>query len=96
MSKFTLIVSVARRDVDAHCSLSSVANFTVHATLLGGAVGRQAYLGHAVEAAMASKRVGAPVKLARTREDETHNHDYRPISVPRMRTLVTRMRGLDA
>ncbi|MGM9479674.1 molybdopterin cofactor-binding domain-containing protein [Roseateles sp. NT4] len=48
---------------------------TVNVTLLGGGFGRKSKPDFAVEAALAAKEMGAPVKLTWTREDDLH-HDY--------------------
>src|SRR5258708_27959647 len=48
---------------------------TVNVTLLGGAFGRKSKPDYIAEAALLSRRVGAPVKLTWTREDEIR-HDY--------------------
>ena len=47
-------------------------------TRMGGGFGRRAYSHHLVEAAVISQRVGAPVKLMYTREDDMTNGIYRP------------------
>ncbi|MEE2886539.1 MAG: molybdopterin cofactor-binding domain-containing protein [Planctomycetota bacterium] len=51
------------------------AKVTVHVTLLGGGFGRKSKPDYVVEAALLSKRVGAPVKVTWTREDDLR-HDY--------------------
>ncbi len=48
---------------------------TVNVTLLGGGFGRKSKPDFAVEAALAAKEMGVPVKLTWTREDDLH-HDY--------------------
>ena len=50
----------------------------VNLTLLGGGFGRRLEHDYAVEAAMASKAVQAPVKVLWTREDDMRNSPYRP------------------
>ena len=52
-----------------------VEDVTVNVTLLGGAFGRKAKSDYVAEAALLSRRVGAPVKVTWTREDEIQ-HDY--------------------
>ncbi len=48
---------------------------TCHVTLLGGGFGRKSKPDFAAEAAVLSKRVGRPVKVVWTREDDLH-HDF--------------------
>ncbi len=66
------------------------ANIDVGMTRMGGGFGRRLYGSFAVEAAMISKAVGAPVKLTYTREDDMTQGTYRPDY------LVTYRAGLDA
>ena len=47
-------------------------NVTVHVTLLGGGFGRKSKPDFAAEAAILSKRLGKPVKVIWTREDDIH------------------------
>jgi isoquinoline 1-oxidoreductase beta subunit len=53
----------------------------VHVTLLGGGFGRRAFPDVAVEAALLSKAVGAPVKVQWTRGDDMQHDFYRPATV---------------
>jgi isoquinoline 1-oxidoreductase beta subunit len=50
-------------------------NVTVHVTLLGGGFGRKSKCDFALEAALLSKALGAPVKVQWTREDDVR-HDF--------------------
>jgi isoquinoline 1-oxidoreductase subunit beta len=50
-------------------------NVVCHVTLLGGAFGRKSKPDYVAEAALLSKRVGRPVKVAWSREDDIR-HDY--------------------
>ncbi len=52
----------------------------VNITLLGGGFGRRLEHDYAVEAALLSKAIGAPVKVQWTREDDMRNSTYRPAS----------------
>jgi isoquinoline 1-oxidoreductase beta subunit len=66
------------------------ANIEVGMTRMGGGFGRRLYGSFAVEAALISKAVKAPVKLTYTREDDMTQGTYRPDY------LVTYRAGLDA
>ena len=50
-------------------------NVTVNVTLLGGGFGRKSKCDYALEAALLSKELGAPVKVQWTREDDIQ-HDF--------------------
>ena len=54
------------------------AQVNVHTTLLGGGFGRRLEVDFVPAAVMASKALGAPVKLIWTREDDTTHDVYRP------------------
>ncbi len=62
----------------------------VHTTFLGGGFGRRFEMDFMVQAVLASKAAGAPVKLIWSREEDTRHDFYRPPSVARLRG------GLDA
>tara|TARA_A100001037_G_scaffold88541_1_gene80237 strand:+ start:576 stop:2777 length:2202 start_codon:yes stop_codon:yes gene_type:complete len=53
-------------------------NISVNMTRMGGGFGRRLYLHFGVEAAAISKKVGAPIKLVYTREDDMTQGTYRP------------------
>lgn len=55
-----------------------IENITVNMTRMGGGFGRRLYVHFGVEAAAISKRIGAPVKLIYTREDDMSQGTYRP------------------
>jgi len=65
-------------------------NIEVGMTRMGGGFGRRLYGSFAVEAALISKAVGAPVQLTYTREDDMTQGTYRPDYLVRYRA------GLDA
>jgi isoquinoline 1-oxidoreductase beta subunit len=55
-----------------------IENVTVNMTRMGGGFGRRLYVHYALEAAAISKKIGAPVKLIYTREDDMSQGTYRP------------------
>lgn len=59
-------------------------NVTVNVTLLGGGFGRKSKCDFALEAALLSKELGAPVKVQWTREDDVHNGFLHTVSVERI------------
>ncbi|KQT18776.1 MULTISPECIES: molybdopterin cofactor-binding domain-containing protein [unclassified Bradyrhizobium] len=61
-----------------------VGNVTVNVTLLGGGFGRKSKCDFALEAALLSKELGAPVKVQWTREDDIHNGFLHTVSVERI------------
>ncbi len=56
----------------------------VNVTLLGGGFGRRLEHDYAVEAALVSKAINAPVKVVWTREDDMRCSTYRPVSLHRL------------
>lgn len=65
-------------------------NVKVHITLLGGGFGRKSKPDYVVEAALLSKKVGRPIKVTWTREDEIRNGYYHSVSAQHIEA------GLDA
>jgi isoquinoline 1-oxidoreductase beta subunit len=59
-------------------------NVTVNVTLLGGGFGRKSKCDYALEAALLSKELGAPVKVQWTREDDIHNGFLHTVSAERI------------
>lgn len=57
---------------------------TAHVTLLGGGFGRKSKPDFAVEAALLAKRVGAPVRVQWTREDDLQHDFYHSVSAQRL------------
>src|SRR5438309_11022234 len=56
----------------------------VNVTLLGGGFGRRLEHDYAVEAALLSKAIHAPVKITWTREDDMRCSTYRPASLHKL------------
>lgn len=54
------------------------ANITVNMTRMGGGFGRRLYTHFGLEAAAISKKMGAPIKLIYTREDDMTQGTFRP------------------
>jgi isoquinoline 1-oxidoreductase beta subunit len=61
---------------------------TVHPTLLGGGFGRKSKCDYAIEAALISKEVGAPVRMQWSREDDLRHGFYHSCSVDRIEAAV--------
>jgi CO/xanthine dehydrogenase Mo-binding subunit len=62
----------------------------VNVTLMGGGFGRRLEHDYAVEAALVSKAVQAPVKVIWTREDDMRSSTYRPASLHQLSAVVDR------
>jgi len=60
----------------------------VNVTLMGGGFGRRLEHDYAVEAALVSKAVNAPVKVVWSREDDMRSSTYRPASCHKMKAIV--------
>ena len=60
----------------------------VNVTLLGGGFGRRLEHDYAVEAALVSKAINAPVKVTWTREDDMRCSTYRPVSLHKMSATI--------
>ncbi len=61
---------------------------TLHVTRIGGGFGRRLFNDYVAEAAMVSKRVGAPVQVVWNREDDLQHDMYRPGGYYRFRGAV--------
>jgi isoquinoline 1-oxidoreductase beta subunit len=70
----------AREDLAKHFGMD-IGDVTVHTTLLGGGFGRKSKCDYAIEAAIIAKKVGAPVKVQWTREDDVKHSFYHTTSV---------------
>jgi isoquinoline 1-oxidoreductase beta subunit len=55
-----------------------IENITVNMTRMGGGFGRRLYVHFGLEAAAISKKIGAPVKLIYSREDDMTQGTYKP------------------
>jgi isoquinoline 1-oxidoreductase subunit beta len=60
----------------------------VNVTLMGGGFGRRLEHDYAVEAALVSKAVNAPVKVIWTREDDMRSSTYRPASLHQLNAVL--------
>lgn len=63
-------------------------NITVDLTRMGGGFGRRLYGNFGLEAAAISKKIGGPVKLVYTREDDMTQGTYRPAYAIRYRASL--------
>jgi len=60
----------------------------VHQQMLGGGFGRRFYPDYAIEAALVSARIGKPVKLIWSRQDDIRHDFYRPPALSRFRAQL--------
>jgi isoquinoline 1-oxidoreductase beta subunit len=67
------------------CTVDAV---SVNVTFLGGSFGRKIVPDYVVQAVQASKAVGRPVKLIRTREEDTQHDVFRPNAGARLRAVL--------
>jgi isoquinoline 1-oxidoreductase subunit beta len=63
-------------------------NVICHVTLLGGGFGRKSKPDYVAEAAILSKKVGRPVKVVWTREDDIHFDFYHSVAAMYMKAAV--------
>src|SRR5690606_7363802 len=68
----------------------------VQITRMGGGFGRRAYGHYMMEAALISKKVGAPVKLIYSREDDMSYGIYRPMYTATYRAALDEDKNLIA
>jgi isoquinoline 1-oxidoreductase subunit beta len=78
----------AARAVAAQMSGLPPGSVTVHVTRSGGGFGRRFYSDFVAEATFLSRRVGAPVQVVWTREDDIQHDFYRPASCHAMRAAL--------
>ena len=64
-------------------------NVIIYTTELGGAFGRRLTPDYVVQAGLASRAIGAPVKVIWSREEDTQHSTYRPRTIARMKGAVT-------
>lgn len=76
-----------RQDIAAALELP-IEDVTVHVTLLGGGFGRKSKCDFAIEAALLSRDVGAPVRVQWTREDDIHHSFFHTTSVERIEVAL--------
>lgn len=77
----------AREDLAKHFAMD-IADVTVHTTLLGGGFGRKSKCDYAIEAAILSQEVGAPVRVQWTREDDVKHSFYHTTSVEHIKVAL--------
>ncbi len=77
----------ARQDIAAALNMK-VDDVKVNVTLLGGGFGRKSKCDFAIEAALLSQKIGAPVKVQWTREDDIRHGFYHTTSVERIEAAI--------
>jgi isoquinoline 1-oxidoreductase/isoquinoline 1-oxidoreductase beta subunit len=65
-----------------------LADVAIHTTLLGGGFGRRLFADYAIEAAVLAQRIGKPVKVIWSREDDQQHDRYRPMAISRLRGAI--------
>jgi isoquinoline 1-oxidoreductase subunit beta len=78
----------ACQDAVAHAVGCTADDVKVNVAFLGGSFGRKIVPDFVVQAALASKAVGRPVKLIRTREEDMQHDVYRPNAGGRFRAVL--------
>ncbi len=63
-------------------------SITIHVLRAGGAFGRRFYADYSVDAALLSRKLGQPVKVIWTREDDLRHDYFRPASLHRIKATV--------
>ena len=77
----------ARQDIAKALHMKE-ADVRVNVTLLGGAFGRKSKCDFAIEAALLSQKIGAPVRVQWTREDDVRHGFYHTTSVERIEVAI--------
>ena len=72
----------------AHAAGCSADDVKVNVTFLGGSFGRKIVPDYVLQAVQASKAVGRPVKLVRSREEDMQHDVYRPNAGGRFRAVL--------
>ena len=78
----------ACQEAVAHAAGCRADDVKVNVTFLGGSFGRKIVPDYVVQAVHASKAVGRPVKLVRSREEDTQHDVYRPNAGGRLRAVL--------
>jgi isoquinoline 1-oxidoreductase beta subunit len=78
----------ACQEAVAHAAGCPAAAVKLHVTFLGGSFGRKIVPDFVVQAVHASKAVGRPVKLIRSREEDMQHDVYRPNAGGRFRAVL--------
>ena len=76
------------RRVASQLTKIPIEKIDAHVTFLGGGFGRRAYQDFVIEAVELSRRVGVPVKVVWTREDDIQHDMYRPAQLQRFRASL--------
>jgi CO/xanthine dehydrogenase Mo-binding subunit len=84
-----------RKEVAAALGLSQT-KVRVHTTKIGGGFGRRLKVDYAVYAAQTAQKIGVPVKLIWTREEDTQHGFYRPASAMRLRAALDKTGSVTA
>jgi isoquinoline 1-oxidoreductase beta subunit len=80
-------ISHIQRTVSAALGIAASA-VDVRPQTMGGSFGRKYHPEAAIEAALLAKRLGKPVRVIWTREDEIHNGPHRPAQVGRLSAVL--------
>src|SRR5215813_2986192 len=78
----------ACQEAVAHAAGCSADDVKVNVTFLGGSFGRKIVPDYVLQAVQASKAVGRPVKLIRSREEDMQHDVYRPNAGGRFRAVL--------
>jgi isoquinoline 1-oxidoreductase beta subunit len=80
-------IAHVQRSVGAALGIDAIA-IEVHPQTMGGSFGRKYHPEAAVEAAVLAQRLGKPVRVIWTREDEIQNGPHRPAQVGRLSAVL--------
>jgi isoquinoline 1-oxidoreductase beta subunit len=76
------------RNIASRLTNIPIEKVVAHVTYLGGGFGRRAYQDFVHEAVQLSQKVGTPVKVLYTREDDIQHDFYRPAQLQRFRATL--------